>query len=341
MGKTLRKMWSEINVGDKFLDGSEVVSIHETYKDDCYKVYFLKRIGNFPPSNPINIVRPADMMCLSSTHLLLCDISKCNEDVKKWINKHFGDYLIPTVVDRDIILENPDLESKIIDLLDRGSVDKSEIYGILNQCMQSNGVKSDQTTAIQSDPSKLNENEYWLPVETIQLLVGHFDQIITSNGNQIMSVNYMGKQDVFCVKTDTHRFKTGPNAKNVLTHHNSVTLRNIIFHCLTHSEQIMIALVDLKLTEFEPFKGVKGVVAVANTVREAVEILRIGREVMYKRNAQLAKLGLNDIKDFKPTQPTDEVVVAGRLLKDSDTVEIRKNGEVKTVTVKELEQYLD
>lgn len=168
-----------------------------------------------------------------------------------------------------------------------------------------------------------------------------FGVCVKCNKFYLNEIQYVGKKEVFCVETDSHRFETGPEVGYGLIHHNSVTLRNIIFHCLTHSEQIMIALIDLKLTEFEPFKGVKGVVAVANTVREAVEVLRIGREVMYKRNAQLAKLGLNDIKDFKPTQPTDEVVVAGRLLKDTDTVEIRKGEEIKTVTVKELEQYLD
>ena len=62
---------------------------------------------------------------------------------------------------------------------------------------------------------------------------------------------------------------------------------------------------------------------------------------MYKRNAELAKLGLNDIADFKPQKPTNQVVVAGRNLTDDDTVEIKlMSGEIKTVTVKELEQYL-
>ena len=101
-----------------------------------------------------------------------------------------------------------------------------------------------------------------------------------------------------------------------------------------------IALVDLKWTEFTPFKDVKNVVAVANTIRETSEVMRMARECMYKRNQELAKLGLNNIKDFKPKKPTDEVIVAGRKLKDSDTVEIKVNGEIKTVTVKELEKYL-
>ena len=77
-----------------------------------------------------------------------------------------------------------------------------------------------------------------------------------------------------------------------LISHNSVTLRNVIFHCIEHNNKISVALVDIKQTEFYPFKGMNGVVAVANSVQEAAEILRIGRSVMYSRNKKMQKMGL-------------------------------------------------
>ena len=85
----------------------------------------------------------------------------------------------------------------------------------------------------------------------------------------------------------------------------------------------------------------KNVIAVANTVAEAAEVVRIGRSIMYKRNKEMEELDITDIKDFKPKKPTDKVSVAGRMLNDSDTISVRIDGEEKEITVKELESILN
>lgn len=303
-----KKLWKDIKVGDIFNDGSKVVSIHDRYTDDCYKVIY----GFFKKNYCI----------LSSTHLLLCDIKLCDNSVKSWLCEHFGNYNIPTLVDRHLYFDN--LE-EIID--DNNIININDLF---------NNADHIKETVVQADKSRIDDNHYWLPVSTIFMLIKNFQQRIYCNGNLLKDIEYVGKKEVFCVETDTHKFETCN-----LTHHNSVTLRNIIFHCLTHGEKIAIALIDLKFTEFTYFKGVKNVVAVANTVKETAEIMRIARECMYKRNQELAKLGLTDIKDFKPQKPTDKVVVAGRTLNENEKIDIRlPNGEEKTITVKELEQYL-
>lgn len=284
--KKVIKPWKQISPGDTFLDGSHVISIHDSYISDSYRlIYGIKN----------------NTIVLSDSHLLLCDVKHLNKESKMWVEKNFGQYAIPTLYDQHRWEEYPD------------------------KC---------EWEVVESDPSKVNDHTYWLTISALALLVKQNHQKIYCNGHRIKKVDYVGQLEVFCVETDSHRFNT-----RGLIHHNSVTLRNIIFHCLTH-ENISVALIDLKFTEFEKFKGMKNVVTVANTVQETVELLRIARECMYKRNQELAKLGLNDIKDFKPVKPTDEVIVAGRRLKDTDEVEIKKNGQVKKVTVKELEQYL-
>jgi len=286
----MKKLWKNISIGDTFKDGSKVLSIHDSYEDDCYKISY------------------GHQSCiLSKTHLLLIDVSCTEESIMCWIKENFDGYLIPTLYDKHIYLNN-----------------------------ETNDIEFSQFEVVESDPSKVSETEYWLPVETIFMLIRNFRQKLRCNGNLIEKIDYFGKQEVFCVETDTHKFNTCD-----LIHHNSVTLRNIIFHCLTHGDQISIALIDLKWTEFTPFKGMKNVVAVANTVQEAVEVMRVAREVMYKRNQEMAKLGINNIVDYKPQKPTTEVMVAGRKLSDDQEIEIKTvNGEVKTVTVKELEKYL-
>lgn len=313
MINTEKKYWKDVNIGDIFSDGSEVVSKHEEYESDCYKVTY---------RNNFNI----HACVLSSTHLLLCNISKLGKEYKEWVIKNFSGYQIPITYNKHIFYTNNDeiviKDNKILDISDG----KCEI--------SSKNIIAETYEVVESDCSKVSENEYWLTISAISLLIQEFHQTIYCN-NKKLSISYQGIENVFCVETDTHRFETCG-----LVHHNSVALRNIIFHCLTHGDQMAIALIDLKYTEFTPFKGIKNIVAVANTVREAAEVLRIGREIMYKRNQEMAKLGINDIKDFKPHKPTDEVMVAGRKLKDSDTIEIKIDGQIKTVTVKELERYL-
>lgn len=321
------KQWKDIAVGDQFLDGSKVVSLHESYIIDTYRIFYEsnKLFKSFKFS-----------FDLSADHLLLCDISKVSNDNKKFIEETFGNYIIPTLYDRHIWLDK---------------IEKDENDGLYVPNIKD--VIKEEIFIADGDSSKVSDNEYWLPVKFIHDLAS-IRETILCNGYPLKS-EYIGEKEVFCVETDSHKYNTvGYNEsikekdihlldheKYGLIHHNSVSIRDVIFHCLTHGQDIKIGLVDVKLTEFEPWKGHKNVVGVANNVKEAIELARVAREVMYTRNAELAKLGLNDVADFKPQRPTNKVVVAGRNLTDDDKVEIKlMSGEIKTVTVKELEQYL-
>lgn len=83
-----------------------------------------------------------------------------------------------------------------------------------------------------------------------------------------------------------------------------------------------------------------GVVAVANSVQEAAEILRIGRSVMYSRNKKMQKIGLNDMADYQPTEYTGKVWITGREFPENDVIKCRVAGEEKEMTALEIYEYL-
>ena len=335
------KKWGDIQVGDRFTDGSTVTALHPVYEADCYQVESVDQ-----------------SMVLSGDHLLLCDVSKCKSETKAIIKAAFSGYVIPTVSDRHAVYQDLTL------LLESPVIDQASLTGLIQslglyrkgQYVMS-GVKAmmgDEPSGesaqdgpdylrpqevkdvmVEGDPSQVSETEFWLPVCFIHQLI-HEGECLKSGKRRVVKTEYVGKKAVRCVETDSHRFETCG-----FVHHNSVTLRNVILHCLTHQETIAIAMIDLKVVEFEAYKGVKGVVAVANSVREACEILRIQRECMYARNREMAKVGLNDIKDWKPQHKTGETMIFNWRFKDTDKVEIRlPGGEVKKVSVAEVEQYL-
>lgn len=121
----------------------------------------------------------------------------------------------------------------------------------------------------------------------------------------------------------------------------SVTLRNVIFHCIEHNNKISVGLIDIKQTEFYPFKGMNGVVAVANSVQEGAELLRIARVVMYSRNKKMQKIGLNDVADYKPTDWTGKIWITGREFDKDDKIKVRtKDGQEQEMTALEIYEYL-
>lgn len=366
-GRKVTISWSDIQIGDSFDDGSSVIAVHPSYMADVYSVKYAKCS---PLLSMMGVHGHVEECVLSGDHLLLVDVSllrkaarkRGNERVKtvlSMLERSFEGYKIPTLGDRHVYMESMEKalgqcdnaddsdpqrweHGKIVDFLHSmnlnidGEMDVED-QSELDELQGRFGVKMVEDEALEWDDCHPGENLYWLPVALINQIAVEPGVKLLCNGKRIIQVEYLGKRSVFCVKTETHRFDM-----NGLTHHNSVTLRNVILHCLTHGEEICIALVDLKVVEFEAYKGMKNIVAVANSVRECVEVLRIMRECMYARNHEMAKLGINDIKDFKPQQPTDEVMIFNHKMHDDDEVEIRlPDGEVKRVTVKEVEAYLD
>lgn len=83
-----------------------------------------------------------------------------------------------------------------------------------------------------------------------------------------------------------------------------------------------------------------GVCAVANSVQEAAEILRIGRSVMYARNKKMQKLNLNDCADYKPIDYTGKIWITGREFKEDEIIKCRIDGEEKEMTALEIYDYL-
>lgn len=83
-----------------------------------------------------------------------------------------------------------------------------------------------------------------------------------------------------------------------------------------------------------------GVCAVANSVQEAAEVLRIGRSVMYSRNKKMQKLGLNDVADYQPTDWTGKIWITGREFDQDEKIKVRVAGEEKEMTALEIYEYL-
>lgn len=300
--------WKDVDLKHQFKDGSIVEYIHETHNEECYRIDYAKL-----PFLEKSII-------VSEDHLLLCDISHFDYEAIDWVKDYSNGFKIALKIDRHVYSQ--DLESI--------EFEKDEVveYDDIITQYDNNG----------------NPSEVWLSAKAIYLLIGAFHQKIYCNGFRLKNAFPVGPKPVFCVGTDTHRFEVCG-----LIHHNSVALRNIILHCLTHQDEIAIALIDLKWTEFSFYKGMKNVVAVANTVQEAVEIMRIAKEVMYKRNQEMSKLSppINDIKDYKPKNPTDKISVFGRIMDENVEVEIKlppKNrfsqSEIKRVPLKEVKNYL-
>jgi FtsK/SpoIIIE family len=74
----------------------------------------------------------------------------------------------------------------------------------------------------------------------------------------------------------------------------SVTQRNIIFHCIQHSDRWRFLGVDLKRVELSPYKKYDDVVlGIARTLEDGVEVLRFARDEMMGRYEQIEQFGLD------------------------------------------------
>lgn len=316
--------WKDVEIGNVMEDGSVVTQLHPIHDVECYEVEYG---GLFNRKS----------MILSGDHLLLCDISKIKKPIRKEILKVMGEYIIPKEMDYKINTERElsELEKTVVtEHLTGKSFEEDEALKekILNEIMKDAEVEE---IVVEEEPSVVSETLVWMHVRTIAMVLAK-DQKVRCNGFVIRRIRYKGVKKARCVSTDTGRY----TAKS-LVHHNSVAVRNIIFHALTHNIDVSIGLVDLKQTEFTYFKGVEGVVGVANEVQEAAELLRIARAVMYKRNKEMAKIGITDIADFKPQHPTETIWVSGRDLNENEKIKVRVEGEEKEMTAGELLEFVN
>lgn len=188
------------------------------------------------------------------------------------------------------------------------------------------------------------------------------DNIFANKGNyyQLIHKEEVEKQPVQCILVDSnehlflitdkehiHSEWKGGNSypyEAVYTRNTgggkSVTVQNAILHCIEHRDKIALALIDPKMVEFSNYKGMKGIVGVANSTQEAVELLRISRAAMKKRNTEMMKMGIKNLTDYKPHIKTGKVFVTGRDYNEDDIIKVRIDGQEQQMTASELVEYL-
>lgn len=319
-GKTVTTIpWSEIRLGDEFVDGSKVTEIHDKGEYVCYELT-IKRKGDRSGSKggihwgPKNVNSnnttaadtdtDIDTMILSEDHMLLVNLQPLSGDLVESLRTRLSSVKIPTEYDTHI---------------------KIDALGFCHEEME-----------IIAWGEAIRKDSVWLTVSMISELIRQGEKIESGSGEIIESKKLPGMKTCFCISTDSHQYET-----NGVIHHNSVTLRNIIIHCLTHSDDMVLALVDLKKTEFTPFRGVRGVLAVANTIPESLEILRVARECMYKRNIEMSKLGIANISDYKPQKYARKISIFGRPFDENFQFDVKINGKEQKKTALEIFDILN
>lgn len=120
----------------------------------------------------------------------------------------------------------------------------------------------------------------------------------------------------------------------------SVAVQNILMHCIEHRDKIALGLIDPKQVEFTSYNGMNGIVGVATNTLESVELLRIARQVMLKRNKEMANLGIKNIGEYKPQNKTNKVFVTGREYDENEQINIREDGNTSSMKAGELADYL-
>lgn len=346
--------WKDIQVGDVLPDGSVVEHIHQSRPTDCIRIKY-------------SIGRDVNTLDVSTGHLFLCKVPR-----RYWksYRERIRDYYIPKEVsgyieqDKTFTVEE---YNKILECC-RTNEEQPDWVKIEYRCDNWESVLFSESQKLAWMPA---EDIYrFINTYGVKSIKTQDKRV------KIIDAEYIGEKEAFCISTNTGRYITlsGNNCEvsgtpaedkiqnavqykvlirdndvvveeerrpirvlekvSGLCSHNSVAVRNIIFHCLTHG--VAIGLVDLKRTEFTFYKGHNFCLGVANTVEEAAELLRIAREVMYKRNKEMAKVGCVKLSEMKYTQETDYVEIFGRRYHKSEQVEIKDGEETRTITVGEL-----
>ena len=315
-------LWRDIPDGHRFPDGSRLTQVHETHTCECYRI----TIDN------------GRELTVSGDHLLLCDLSRAlssrrstsiTEEVLSGAPSQ-----IPVVEDIHLY---PGENGEVIERSAPCAYDNTRLGGSLYWLpasviayLRSVRVPVYLTRDLREQQSSLD----WVSLRTHSDILEDETRVVFTRV-PIESIDYVGRLECFCISTDTGRYQLC----GVISH-NSVTLRNVIMHSLTHGDEIKIGLVDLKLSEFTSYKGMNNVVGVANSTREAAELLRLCREVMQKRNRQNADRGLTDYKDYKPQHPTDQISLFGEHYSEDTQFDVEINGEHKTMTAAEILEYV-
>lgn len=130
-------------------------------------------------------------------------------------------------------------------------------------------------------------------------------------------------EPVRCIMVNSEDHLYAVNRK-VLTHNTgsgkSVLQRNVVFHCVMHSNDIKFLGIDLKQVELSPYmKYSTAVLGVATTLTDAVSLLTYANKIMNERYAQMKGTGFNNFIDLPNHGPAVLIMVdeAGQLLDTS------------------------
>lgn len=321
--------WKDVNVGHVFSDGSVVTEKHLSHQYNSYRVTY----------NNKTIV-------LSGDHLLQFNISPLCDDAKVEI----AQYCVGNVPLKEKlyvnILGTADIQHRkmITDYLLGKHVSGVSVSDISEPHYEFYIFKFDDGTYHEAsvnrvqtswESQRVSDREYWIPVNGLAYLFKKYG-ILTFSGTTVQNVEFLGKLPCFCVSTSTGKYEL-----NGLVHHNSVAIQNIIYGGIAHRNEVALSLIDPKYTEFSAYKNMKGIVGVANTTEETVEVLRIAKLAMYQRNQILAELKLKNIMDYKPTKKSGLVYVTGRDYREDDIIKVRTNKVESTIPAKDLVELVN
>lgn len=95
-----------------------------------------------------------------------------------------------------------------------------------------------------------------------------------------------------CIRVDneSHLFLVGDS---FIATHNSVLQRNIIFHCLAHSDRWRIVGIDPKRVEMQWIRDYPSVLRVATELPDALDVLRMLKNEMHRRYQDMEAEGVN------------------------------------------------
>lgn len=89
---------------------------------------------------------------------------------------------------------------------------------------------------------------------------------------------------------------------SMIATHNSTIQRNIIFHCIQHSDRWRFLGIDVKRVELSPFATYEPtVMGIATDTADGVNIIRYAKDEMEKRYKKMEEHGVNHFKDL-PTR---------------------------------------
>ena len=81
----------------------------------------------------------------------------------------------------------------------------------------------------------------------------------------------------------------------------SVIQRNMIFHCVQHSDRWHVLGIDLKRVELTPYAKYEKSVMVATSLEEAGETVDFAHETMMKRYQEMTEVGVSNYQDLENT----------------------------------------